>query len=319
MSLRIVFFGSPQFAVPSLKALAADERCSVDLVITQPDRRAGRGRGLVAPPVKVAAQSLGVPVWQPDTLRSEVAHERLRFTQSDLFVVVAYGELFQRSVLALPEHGCLNVHPSLLPRYRGSAPIQSAILNGDAETGVSVIQMVRRLDAGPIVAQQRIALQGTETGGSLSETLSNLAGAMLPGVVIAWAAGQIEAQMQDDSQATITRELRKSDGEINWALDAGSIERLVRAFQPWPTAWTTLAGKRIVIERVARDHRALDQKPGSVVSQRRDVLVACGDGSLRLIEVRPEGKRVTPADAWFRGLHADDHPRFEAHETSADH
>jgi len=310
VSLRIIFFGSPQFAVPSLEALANDARLSVDLVVTQPDRRAGRGRELVAPPVKVAGESLGIPIWQPATLRSEEAHDRLRSMGADLFVVVAYGELLQRTVLTIPRDGCLNVHPSLLPRYRGSAPIPSAILNGDRETGVSIIQMVRRLDAGPIAAQQRISLDGTETGGSLSVTLADLAGRMLPDVVLDWSAGRIDARMQDEQLATMTRELTKADGEIDWHDDAGAIERQIRAYQPWPTAWTTLNGKRIVIERVEHDQRRLDLPPGTIEFDQRALVVACGSGSLKLINVRPEGKNAMPAEAWFRGLRATEHPRF---------
>jgi methionyl-tRNA formyltransferase len=265
---------------------------------------------LVAPPVKTAAESLSLPIWQLDSLRSDEAHERLRSTNADLFVVVAYGELFQRDVLAIPNRGCLNVHPSLLPRYRGSAPIPTAIVNGDRETGVSIIQMVRRLDAGPIVAQQRLALDGTETGGTLSDALANLAGRMLPDIVVDWVAGRIEAQPQDDQLATITRELSKADGEIDWQQDADAIERQVRAYQPWPTSWTTLNGKRITIERVASHQRELDLAPGTLISEQRDVMVACGAGSLKLISVRPEGKRAMPAADWLRGLHSADSLRF---------
>jgi methionyl-tRNA formyltransferase len=313
---RIFFFGSPQFAIPSLEALANDGRLAVDLVVTPPDRRAGRGRELVAPPVKTAAELLGLAVWQPETLRSDEAIERLRSANADLFVVVAYGELFQRAVLVIPTHGCLNVHPSLLPRYRGSSPIQSAILNGDRETGVSIIQMVRRLDAGPIVAQQLVPLDGTETGGSLSETLAKVAGQMLPDVVLDWCARRIEARDQDEQIATVTRELTKADGEINWRNDADAIERQIRAYQPWPAAWTTLNDKRVVIERAELDPRSIDMAPGELLAVRRSVLAACGSGSLKLLEVRPEGKRVMASEAWFRGLHAAEHPRFTSPERS---
>jgi methionyl-tRNA formyltransferase len=314
----IIFFGSPQFAVPSLDALADNARISVDLVVTQPDRRAGRGRGFVAPPVKAAAESRGLAVWQPETLRSDEAVARLYSVNADLFVVVAYGELFQRRVLAIPGHGCLNVHPSLLPRYRGSAPIQTAILNGDQETGVSIIQMVRRLDAGPIVAQERVPLDRTETGGTLSDTLADVAGRMLPAVVLDWCAGRIAARAQDDELATVTRELTKADGEIDWRNDAAAIERQIRAFQPWPTAWTMLDGKRVVIERAEFNPHELDLPSGALVAEQPAVLVACGTDSLKLLEVRPEGKRPMPADAWFRGIHSKSHPHFASPEWSSD-
>ena len=169
MSVRIIFFGSPEFAVPTLRSLADDERFDIVAVVTQPDRAAGRGRRLVEPPVKSAAVERSIAVWQPQTLRSPEIADRLKSANPDLFVVVAYGEIFRREALAIPKHGCLNVHPSLLPRYRGSSPIQASILNGDRSTGVSVIEMVRKLDAGPIVAQCEVELRGDETGGFVEQ------------------------------------------------------------------------------------------------------------------------------------------------------
>lgn len=177
--------------------------------------------------------------------------------------------------------------------------------------------MVRKLDAGPIVAQQRMTLAGTETGGSLSDALANLSGKILPDVVLDWAAGRTEPRAQDDSLATYTRELTKADGAIDWTLDAIVIERQIRAYQPWPSSWTTLDGKRIVIERVELEPRSLDLPPGSLVFEHHDLLVACGNGSLKLTEVRPEGKRVMPAAAWYRGLHNAKRPRFEPPESSS--
>jgi methionyl-tRNA formyltransferase len=230
---------------------------------------------------------------------------------ADLFVVVAYGELFQRSILALPRFGCLNVHPSLLPRYRGSSPIQAAILNGDTETGVSIIKMVRRLDAGPIVAQQQWPLTGSETGNSLSDDLADVAARMMPDVAIEWASQRIEATAQDEARVSYTRELTKTDGRIDWREEAIAIERKVRAYWPWPTAWTKLNGRRVVIVSCEVNRGQDGDAPGSIVLEQRDVSVACGMGSLRLITVQPEGKGAMPAGDWFRGLRGVSNPRFD--------
>ncbi len=247
MPVSVVFFGSPEFAVPSLRALSNDTRFKLELVVTQPDRQAGRGRRMVEPAVKSAARDLNIAIWQPETLRSDDAADTLTSIKPDLFIVVAYGEIFRRSILRIPLHGCLNIHPSLLPLYRGSSPIQAAILNGDPTTGVSIIEMVRRLDAGPILARQEIGLDGTETGGELGQKLAALAAGMLPDVASEWCNGEIVGSPQNETGATFTRELTKADGRINWTRSASEIERQIRAFSPWPTAWTIMDGRRLVV------------------------------------------------------------------------
>jgi methionyl-tRNA formyltransferase len=307
---RIIFFGSPEFAVPSLRALNQDPRFEIALVVTQPDRPAGRGRRVVESPVKSTAEELNIPVWQPNTLRSDDAIERLSDVRPDVHVVVAYGEIFRRVVLTIPPHGSLNVHPSLLPKYRGSSPIPAAILNGDDKSGVSIIEMVRRLDAGPIVAQRDVDLSGRETGGSLARELATLSGEMLPDVVDRWIKGEIVSVPQNDALATFTRELTKADGRIDWMLSAIQIERQVRAYSPWPAAWTTVGNRRLVIHQAEVIDCELELEPGSIVRDERDVVVACGSGVLRLIDVRPEGKKSMPADAWLRGIRDQTVPRF---------
>jgi len=309
--LRIVFFGSPQFAVPALQALASSDQFSVNLIVTQPDRPAGRGREIVEPPVKLAAAALEIPVWQPTTLRSDEALQRLSAIDADLFIVVAYGEFFQRATLALPRYGCLNVHPSLLPRYRGSSPIQAAILNGDSETGTSIIKMVRKLDAGPILAQQRYALTSSETGGSLAVELARISAQMLPSVAADWCFQRIQALPQDEDEASYTRELTKADGGLDWHETATTVERKVRAYSPWPTAWTRIGGRRLVIAECAAEGRNWAMLPGSVVVEQRAVFVACGAGSIRLLTVQPEGKRAMTASDWIRGLRSVENLRFD--------
>ncbi len=312
MAIRTVFFGSPEFAVPSLRALATDPRFQVPLVVTQPDRPAGRGRRLVEPAVKVAATDLDLAVWQPMTLRSDEAVDRLRDIKPDLFVVVAYGEIFRRAVLDIPAHGCLNIHPSLLPKYRGSSPIPAAILNGDATTGVSIIRMVRKLDAGPILAQREIRLNGTETSGQLSERLGDLAAVLLPDVAAAWCEGTIEPVEQSDDNAIVTRELAKYDGQLDWTESARQLERQVRAYSPWPATWTTLDGRRLVVHSAEVWPEIPHANPGQIFEDNRHVLVACGEESLCLVQVQPEGKKIMLAEDWFRGLRGDARPTFDA-------
>ena len=311
MSVSVVFFGSPDFAVPSLRALSNDARFKLELVVTQPDRQAGRGRRVVEPAVKSAAIELNVAIWQPETLRSDDAVDTLSSIKPDLFIVVAYGEIFRRSILRIPQHGCLNIHPSLLPLYRGSSPIQAAILNGDPQTGVSIIEMVRRLDAGPVVAQQVVRLECTETGGELSQKLAAVAAGMLPDVASDWCNGEIVSSPQDETGVTFTRELTKADGRINWTRSASEIERQIRACSPWPTAWTIMDGRRLVVHAAEIRPAHMDVTPGSVFTNEGCVLVACGRESLRLVLIQPEGKNKMSAEAWFRGLRRDMVTRFD--------
>lgn len=312
MPYRIVYFGSPRFAVPSLRKLHADSRIDVELVVTQPDRHAGRGRHVVEPDVKSAARDLELEFWQPDTLRSDDAISHLLSLDPDLFVVVAYGEIFTRRMLAVPTHGCLNVHPSLLPSYRGSSPVPAAILNGDDVTGISIIEMVRRLDAGPVVAQETMSLSGNETGDTLSAQLADLAADMLPDVVCSWCEETLVSSPQDETLVSYTRELTKADGQIDWNFPANQIERMVRAYQSWPSAWSTLNGRRVVIRRAAVADGNAFGPPGQIDFENGAVLIACGSELLEVLEVQPQGKRRMPADAWFRGLRTKTAPRFES-------
>lgn len=311
--INVIFFGSPSFAVPSLSALAADERFRVLLAVTQPDRPAGRGKELRAPAVKAAAIERGIPVWQPDTLRSPEAMEYLKSLPADLYIVAAYGEIFRPEVLALPVHGVLNIHPSLLPRHRGSAPIPVAILNGEPETGVSVIKMVRKLDSGPVIARSTVPLKGTETAGSLSEQLAELSGEMIPDVAAGWVEGKLQAQPQAEELATYTRELTKEEGRIDWRLPATEIERRVRAMTPWPGAWTVLEGKRLRLLEVDISH-TLTLSPGTITRIEDAVLVGTGTSPIRLRRVQPEGRREVNAEDWCHGARLRPEARFEIPE-----
>jgi len=301
--LKVVFLGSPAFAVPALVNLAAHDNIEVALVVTQPDRPAGRGRTLSPPPVKTASLELRLPVYQPETLREATAVEPLRDAAPDLLIVVAYGELLRRNVLELTPYGCLNVHPSLLPRYRGSSPIPAAILNGDRTTGVSIMKLVRKLDAGPIVAQVEAEVRPDDTTGSLSERLAEIAALTLPEVALRYVVGELPQVEQDDAVATITREWTTADAAIDWAQPAPAIERLVRAANPWPVAWTTDGETRlrVLASSLAAGGSLPGQTPGTVTTQDGTVIVATSEDWLRLDVVQPAGKRAMPATDWWRG------------------
>lgn len=302
MTHRVIFLGSPEFAVPSLRALHNDSRFDVTLVVSQPDRPAGRGRKLTPPPVAALATHLGLQLHQPTTLKDEQSVKPLEVTQADVLVVVAYGEILRRRVLNLAPYGALNVHPSLLPRYRGASPLPAAILNGDRETGVSIMKLERRLDAGPVLAMFPERVSDEDTTASLGQRLSELAADRLPDVADAWMRGQVQAVEQDDASATYTREWTKDDARIDWNQSATFIDRLVRAALPWPVAWTTLNGSRVQIREchVAGPQVASDQRPGSIVRVDSGVFVSTGSGLLELVTVQPESKRPQSANDWAR-------------------
>ncbi len=300
-SIRVLFLGTPDFAVPSLHALAAQPDMEIVLVVTQPDRPAGRGRALQSPPIKIAALELGLPVWQPTTLRGADVEERIRLVTPTVGVVVAYGELLPRRVLELLPYGFLNVHPSLLPRYRGASPIQTALLNGDEITGVTIILLTPELDAGPIVRQVTAPIVPEDTGQTLSARLAALAAEILPETVREWVRGRLTAVPQDEQQATYTRPLNKEDGRINWALPAEQIERAIRALQPWPCAWTMIRGRRLIVLRAHLAHHRESPTPGCLVPTSTELLVGTGSCALALDIVQPEGKRSMGGLDWWRG------------------
>ena len=293
--MRIVFAGTPEFAVPSLRAAA--RKAEIVAVYTQPDRPAGRGRGVQAPPVKLAALELGFPVLQPETLKSELSRDALRALKPDLMVVVAYGLLLPQAILDIPEHGCWNVHASLLPRWRGAAPIQRAIEAGDSETGVCLMQMEKGLDTGPVLLSQRLSIGPDETAGELHDRLAELGAQTLgDGLGLLRAGMKPVARPQPETGATYARKLDKSEAKLDWSEPAEVLARKVRAFNPWPIAEAQLAGERVRIHAAEAVDGEHDAAPGSVLRAARDGIdVACGSGALRLLRLQREGGRVLPA------------------------
>lgn len=294
---RAVFMGTPAFAVPILKVLC--DTTSVIAVYTQPDRPSGRGRKIEMSPVKQQALASGLPVRQPKSLRPVNAIEALRQLAPDLIVVAAYGLILPQAVLDIPHHGCINVHASLLPKYRGASPIAFAILSGDAETGVTLMQMEAGLDTGPIIAQHSLPIGAEDTTEALEAKLAVLGAALLRDTLPAWLEGRITVKPQDDAAATATRLIRKEDGVIDWSLPALQIARQVKAYTPWPGAVTHWNGEALRIVRAAAS--PVRAAPGRVVVLEHGVYVGTGDGSLRLDVVLPAGKRAMPAADFLRG------------------
>lgn len=298
--LRLVFAGTPDFAVPCLQA-CLDSQAEVVAVYTQPDRPSGRGRNLTAGPVKQLAQTSGIPLEQPDSLRTVDARKRLREWRPDLLVVVAYGLILPQSILCIPEYGCWNVHASLLPRWRGAAPIQRAILAGDGETGVDLMQMEPGLDTGPILLERRTPIADDETGGSLHDRLSDLGAGLLGEAIARLVAGELPAAVaQSGSGIRYAHKLDKAEARLDFNEPALALERKVRAFNPWPVAEMTLAGERLRIwsaRAMATGHAA---EPGDVLRCTAEGIdIASADGILRILEVQRDGGRRIAVRDWL--------------------
>jgi methionyl-tRNA formyltransferase len=295
---RLVFMGTPDFAVPSLRALA--QHHSVVGVVTQPDRPAGRGQKLIESPVKQCARGAGLPVIQPGKLREPEAMAQLRAWSPDLIVVAAFGQILKPALLDLPPHGCVNVHASLLPRHRGAAPIAAAILAGDAETGVTIMQMDVGLDTGPMLAQRAEPIRPDDTTASLTERLAHIGAELLIETLPGYLAGALEPQAQDDALATYAPQLKKEDGHLNFTQPAEELERRVRAFTPWPGAFALWEGQSLKLLR-AVPIRGSQAAPGLVFQHPHGPAVGCGAGALRLIEIQPAGKKPMLAADFARG------------------
>ncbi|MDX2141651.1 MAG: methionyl-tRNA formyltransferase [Chloroflexota bacterium] len=303
---RIVFMGTPDFAVPPLKALLAHHE--VVGVVTQPDRPAGRGKQVQMSPVKQVALAAGVPVFQPEKLRRAEAIDELRQWSADVYIVAAFGQILPQAVLDIPPHGCLNIHASLLPRWRGAAPIQAAIRAGDPESGITIMQMDAGLDTGAMLAKRVIPLAPDETGQSLHDKLCVIGAELLIETLPAILSGDIQPQPQDDTLATLAGRIDKNEGRIDWTESALHIERTVRAFTPWPGTFTTWEGKLLKILAVQGSgftaHSSQFSVPGSVIHTADRIAIATGDGLLYPTRVQLEGKSAVTIDDFVRGYPA---------------
>jgi methionyl-tRNA formyltransferase len=302
--IRIVFMGSPDFAVPVLTALAAHEEdpknpYQVIGVVTQPDRPAGRGQSLVPPAVKTAALALGLPVLQPEKLRLPEAMNQLRTWAPDLIVVAAFGQILRQEVLDLPKLGCINVHGSILPRWRGAAPIQAALLAGDAETGITIMKMDAGIDTGPVLSQRYLPIQPDETSGSLFTRLAPLGADLLMDTLPKYISGEIKPAPQPEEGATYAKMLKKEEGWLDFTQAALALERRVRAFDPWPGTFIQYQGNPLRIEK-ASVASGMSQ-PGAHLVLEGKPAIGTAEGLLVLEQVRPSGKKSMPGKAFLAG------------------
>jgi methionyl-tRNA formyltransferase len=297
---KLVFMGTPEFAVPALQTLLQTH--TVVGVVTQPDRPAGRGQQLRPSPVKRLAEQAGLPVYQPKSLRSETAAEPVRAWQPDLIVVAAFGQILRPHLLDLPPHGCLNVHASLLPRWRGASPIQHAILAGDVETGISLMRMDVGLDTGPVYAQQAIPIGPDDTAASLHDRLAVLGGEMLREHLADILDGHLTSFPQDDSLATYAPLINKEDGRLDWSQTSEALHRRLRAMTPWPGAFTTWQGAPLrILAAWPVTGRLPVGEPGEVVRYHDTAVALTGDGGLELQQVQLAGKRAVATADFIHG------------------
>ncbi len=299
---RVVFMGSPEFSVPSLQALSV--HYNVAGVVTQPDRPAGRGQTLTPPPIKALAQQLDLPTIQPQKIRQPEAMQQLRDWKPDLIVVTAFGQILRQEVLDLPACGCVNVHASLLPRWRGAAPINAAILHGDQQSGVTIMRMDAGVDTGPLISQRATAIQPGETAISLAERLAVLGADLLVETLPGYLSGELAPQPQDEARATYVSILKKEDGELDFTLSAAELERKVRAFQPWPGTFTSWQGGLLKVQRarcVFDSEIETGLSPGEHTIYQGLPAIGTAQGLLVLEELQPAGKKPLAGKIFLQG------------------
>ena len=308
--MRVVFLGTPEFAVPSLQALSAKHE--IVAVFTQPDRPKGRGNQVAQSAVKMAATALGLPVYQPERIRRPEVVEQLKNFNPDLMVVVGYGQIIPQTIIDIPKHGILNVHASLLPKYRGAAPIQWAIANGESETGVTIMQIDAGLDTGDMLLQERVRIGPDETAPEVSARLAPLGATLLLEAIAQMEAGRIHREKQNDAEATHAPILKKEDGRIEWTQPATRIYNRLRGFTPWPGAYATFRDQQLLVVRARlADHSSGALSPGILRVDKRRLFAGCGDNTvLELLEVQPAGKKRMQADAFLNGYKISDNERL---------
>ena len=302
--MRVIFMGTPTPAIQALETLCRMPEVDVAAAVTPPDRERGRGRRFEPPPVKEAALRLGVPVLQPESLRSQAVREQLAGFEPDVIVVAAYGKLLPRAVLELPPHGCVNLHPSLLPRHRGPSPVAAAILEGDEVTGVSLMLLDEGMDTGPVIAQREYAITGEEKCGELTDALFRAGADLLAENLAPWTQGELQAQPQDEARATVSRKLERADGLADWTVSAETLARRSRAYTPRPGLYTHWQGKTLKLLEVS-PLLGCDSayRPGEVVSGgwAAPAAVATADGLLGLSRLQLEGRKAVTAREFLSG------------------
>lgn len=313
MPLRIVFCGTPAFGLPSLKKLLAAPEFSVEAVITQPDRPRGRGQNPAHSPIKDAALEAGLQIYQPEKIKSADAAEFLKRIAPDAVVIIAYGQIIPRGLLEIPKHGWINLHGSLLPRYRGAAPIQRAILNGDTRTGLTTMRIDAGLDTGPILKQLEMEIGADEAAPELMERMGDAGAPLLVHTLQQLSAGELTPRSQDNALATFAVPLKKEEGLIDWSLSAREVYNRIRAFQPWPGTYTHFRGRSCHLwgRPAEGPARVGAYEPGSIVEARGEMHVACGAGTwLRVEYIQPEGRKRMSAGEFANGARISSGERF---------
>lgn len=312
--MRIVYMGTPEFAAVALDAIVKEHE--VVAVITQPDKPQGRNRKLVPTPVKVKAQAYDIPVYQPVKIREEESVQMIRDYNPDVIVVAAYGQILPESILNIPKYGCINIHASLLPKYRGAAPIERAIIDGEVMTGVTTMYMEKGLDTGDMIEKAEVPITGEDTGATLHDKLAEAGAALILTTLAKLEAGTVTRTKQDDAQSCYAAMLTKELGRMDFTRPAVELERLIRGLNPWPCAYTTIDGKNVklykaeVINLDAQMRQTLQEKseqtltftPGEIVEvAKKYFVIACGEGSLRVRNLQPEGKKAMDTSAYLNG------------------
>lgn len=301
---KIIFIGTPGFGIPSFKKLAEDDFFEIKLVVTQPDKKIGRKQILTPPPIKTEAQNKNIPVLQPEKI-SEIKKEIIQINP-DVAIVIAYGQIIPEDILNIPKYGFVNLHASLLPKYRGAACVQAPILNNDKETGLTAMKMDKNLDTGPILSQTTIQLVPNETAGTLYEKLSRLGADFLLETLKKYITGKIKPSPQDNKKACYVKELKKEDGKINWEKTAEEIERFARAMTPWPGAFSQLrnADHQLRIKILEFENNILKinkYKPGEFFAFDKKLVVQCGQNALIIKSIQPEGKKIISGEDFIKG------------------
>ncbi len=289
--MKIVYMGTPDFAVPALEALIKAGH-EITAVVTQPDRPKGRGKELAISPVKECALAHGLNIMQPEKIKAEEAVTELKTYEADVYVVAAFGQILSQEILDIPKYGCVNIHASLLPKYRGAAPIQQAILEGDKETGVTIMQMNAGMDTGDILAVKSIPIEESDTAGTMFDKLSSLGGELITETLVKIEAGEITPVPQDEEKSTKCGKISKEMGHINWGMSAAKIRCLVQAMNPWPSSFTRYDGKILKIWSVKAWNESKKGAPGTVCEVTKDsFLVSTGNGQIEVLELQLEGKK----------------------------
>ncbi len=309
--MKIVFMGTPDFAVPAIEKLQASDH-EIALVITQPDRPSGRGRKVTPSPVKEMAQKLGLEVYQPEDVNTADSVQKIRAAMPDVIVVIAFGQILRKNVLDMPALGCINVHASLLPKYRGAAPINRAIMDGETLTGITTMKMNAKLDEGDILLQAPVKIELHTTAGMLHDQLSILGADLILGTLNKLESAEITPKTQDAGKSTYAKKIASAERGIDWTKDAETIDRQIRGLSPSPGAYTFFGDKRLLIlDSTSTEESPPDESPGAIIAIKSDGFeVSCGSGKVTVLKIQPEGKKAMEAADWCNGARIDEGERF---------